>query len=422
MALVKDASMEVGCENRTSTNENGVSLMEEKALMLDKTDMVKADEFPKLSDSDKLAMFGNDKELLTYYLGISEAMAEARRQKLQCFCDPRDTGMMAKLLQEGWKPKLILKDLKDEENTDLGLTSKQTALDDSVSRDASDLESDGENDATEKAADGTDAEDSSKSFVCGVQGCSAHFTSLASYESHYHTSHNFVCHMCRRTFVSNFFLDVHLEENHDSYFQILSPKVDMYRCLVEGCSLKFRTADMRKDHLITAHKFPAKFLFHGPINEKAQKSKRSKARSSKYRKSKSNNVSSNEMETSRPSLETSPSLVCSEMNSVDFSSQPSKSSAEGMESPMMEDQGRPQADCVKVKRGGRGSGCGTGRGKGGRAPANICFGRSSQRAFQRGSGNRGRHWHQIRGMDVDTTIDIEKVDFTDMAESLEDNV
>lgn len=40
---------------------------------------------------------------------------------------------------------------------------------------------------------------------------------------------------------------------------ILSPF--QYQCLVEGCGQKFRTSEYRKDHLISAHKYPPDFRF-----------------------------------------------------------------------------------------------------------------------------------------------------------------
>lgn len=138
-----------------------------------------------------------------------------------------------------------------------GYQTKQTALD---------LEDKKEEDfAIDK--DSMDTEDS-RLFECGQQGCTKKFSSLATYESHYHSCHHFVCATCRRVFVSSFMLDVHIQENHDSYFQILSSRIDMYQCLLESCGLKFRTQDLRKDHLVNIHKYPSNFSFHKPISEK----------------------------------------------------------------------------------------------------------------------------------------------------------
>ncbi|GFR82692.1 zinc finger protein 511-like [Elysia marginata] len=253
-----------------------------------------------------------------------------------------------------------------------------------------------------------------------------------SHESHYHTSHSFVCHVCRRVFVSNFLLEVHLEENHDSYFQVLSPRIDMYRCLVESCCLKFRTSDLRKDHLVTVHKFPAPFSFHAPINQKARKTKPAKK---KPRENKTKDSCNTAMETTdlNPNESSSP-LSSSTSSSTNTGTcitgvAPSPSSVTAsqsgvppslaMEVDVRRDasqkpifKGQQQNRSKKQAQRSRG-------GRGGRVPPTICFGRGSQRAFQHQRGGaRGRHWHQGT-MDVDTTVDIEKVDFTDLVESLE---
>ncbi|XP_044896849.1 zinc finger protein 511 isoform X1 [Felis catus] len=86
-------------------------------------------------------------------------------------------------------------------------------------------------------------------FTCQVAGCCQVFDSLEDYEHHYHTLHRNVCSFCRRAFPSVHLLDVHILEWHDSLFQILSERQDMYQCLVEGCAEKFKTSKDRKDHL-----------------------------------------------------------------------------------------------------------------------------------------------------------------------------
>jgi len=139
-----------------------------------------------------------------------------------------------------------------------GFHSKQTALDEVGGKDEECLG---------QALDSMETE-VSRSFVCGEHGCNKKFSSLSAYESHYHSCHHFVCSTCRRVLVSSFMLDIHIQENHDSYFNILCTRIDMYQCLLENCGLKFRTPDLRKDHLVKVHKYPANFSFHKPIFEK----------------------------------------------------------------------------------------------------------------------------------------------------------
>ncbi|KAJ3610328.1 hypothetical protein NHX12_022421 [Muraenolepis orangiensis] len=98
-------------------------------------------------------------------------------------------------------------------------------------------------------------------FGCHAWGCCQVFRSVEEYEHHYNSMHRQVCSSCRRAFPSARLLDVHIEEWHDSLFDILSQSQDMYQCLVEGCGLKFRTSKQRKDHLIQVHKYPPDFRF-----------------------------------------------------------------------------------------------------------------------------------------------------------------
>ncbi|RUS72793.1 hypothetical protein EGW08_019453 [Elysia chlorotica] len=385
-------------------------------------------EIPKLTESDRLELFGGDEELLSYYLGLRDAAAKMRQSGVECHCDPRDEKMVARLKVEGWQPRVLVKDLRcDGDNSDLGFVNKQTALDEGAKKVDSDLDSGSDSEIGERGQSKLESEKENtiESFVCGVQGCSAQFTSLASHESHYHTSHNFVCHVCRRVFVSNFLLDIHLEENHDSYFQVLSPKIDMYRCLVESCALKFRTAELRKDHLVTVHKFPAPFSFHGPINHKSPKPKSSKKKAGAN--ANRNRNSSSSMDSSESTLPdatlTLPSS--SELNTVPISanspSEPVPTSPAAMDVEDLsadvstKDSGSSQDKGRHSNRGKKPAQ--RSRGRGGRMPATICFGRGSQRAFQH--RGRGRHWHQTQAMDAETTVDIEKVDFSDLVESLD---
>ncbi|XP_058400327.1 zinc finger protein 511 [Diceros bicornis minor] len=101
-------------------------------------------------------------------------------------------------------------------------------------------------------------------FTCQVAGCCQVFDALEDYEHHYHTLHRNVCSFCKRAFPSGHLLDVHILEWHDSLFQILSERQDMYQCLVEGCTEKFKTSKDRKDHLVNRHLYPVDFRFDKP--------------------------------------------------------------------------------------------------------------------------------------------------------------
>uniref|UniRef100_A0A8C5TYV8 Zinc finger protein 511 n=1 Tax=Malurus cyaneus samueli TaxID=2593467 RepID=A0A8C5TYV8_9PASS len=101
-------------------------------------------------------------------------------------------------------------------------------------------------------------------FSCHISGCSQVFDTLESYEHHYNTLHRNVCSFCKRSFPSGNLLDIHILEWHDSLFQIMAEKQNMYQCLVEGCTEKFKSSKDRKDHLVTVHLYPADFRFDRP--------------------------------------------------------------------------------------------------------------------------------------------------------------
>ncbi|XP_037660325.1 zinc finger protein 511 isoform X3 [Choloepus didactylus] len=101
-------------------------------------------------------------------------------------------------------------------------------------------------------------------FTCQVAGCCQVFDTLEGYEHHYHTRHRHACSFCKRAFPSAHLLDTHILEWHDALFQILSERQDMYQCLVEGCTEKFKTSSARKDHMVRLHLYPADFWFDKP--------------------------------------------------------------------------------------------------------------------------------------------------------------
>ncbi|KAM4702617.1 zinc finger protein 511 [Rhinophrynus dorsalis] len=107
-------------------------------------------------------------------------------------------------------------------------------------------------------------------FKCETAGCTHVFDTIESYEHHYNTLHRNVCSSCKRSFPSARLLDIHILEWHDSFFQVMSEKANMYQCLVEGCAEKFKTGAERKDHLIKSHLYPPDFRFDKPKKAKSK--------------------------------------------------------------------------------------------------------------------------------------------------------
>ncbi|NXP53342.1 ZN511 protein, partial [Heliornis fulica] len=106
-------------------------------------------------------------------------------------------------------------------------------------------------------------------FSCHISGCRQVFDTLDGYEHHYNTLHRNVCSFCKRSFPSGHLLDIHILEWHDSLFQIMAEKQNMYKCLVEVCAEKFKSSKDRKDHLISVHLYPPDFRFDKPKKVKS---------------------------------------------------------------------------------------------------------------------------------------------------------
>ena len=109
--------------------------------------------------------------------------------------------------------------------------------------------------------------DHSEKIGCDLVGCQKTFTSVASYEAHYSSFHRNTCLECHRTFPSNFLLDLHILENHDVLFKLMSNAKYTYRCLVESCPDKFSSDNERKEHLVNVHNYPANFRFNRPTRK-----------------------------------------------------------------------------------------------------------------------------------------------------------
>ncbi|KAK1126681.1 hypothetical protein K0M31_004307 [Melipona bicolor] len=112
-----------------------------------------------------------------------------------------------------------------------------------------------------------------KEFSCYITGCQATFNTLIDFEMHYNSNHRYVCGECKKSLPNSRFLDIHIQETHDSFFQILSMKQPMYQCYVSECDLKFINSTERKDHCINVHKFPKNFRFDNTVQCIKHKSK-----------------------------------------------------------------------------------------------------------------------------------------------------
>lgn len=102
------------------------------------------------------------------------------------------------------------------------------------------------------------------------------FTSYEDYEVHYRQAHVNRCSQCSKNFPTDHYLNLHIEENHDSLAVARRERGDktvsealnaessewpcanfvQYGCFIETCDRKCSTPQKRRLHLIDKHMFP----------------------------------------------------------------------------------------------------------------------------------------------------------------------
>ena len=103
--------------------------------------------------------------------------------------------------------------------------------------------------------------DDEESTCCELCGQSV---ANSDYDHHYESVHVHCCSFCGRVYPSAHLLSIHLEENHDSFFVVMSEKKNMFQCLVEDksqCSKTFRTALERDAHMVSDHFYVSGYSF-----------------------------------------------------------------------------------------------------------------------------------------------------------------
>lgn len=98
-------------------------------------------------------------------------------------------------------------------------------------------------------------------FPCQIPGCPARFNQVYESEVHYNAVHKHNCSVCKKSLPSYHLLELHIQENHDSFFSILSEKKPSFQCFLPTCSCKFWSVEERRDHAISTHNFPPDFRF-----------------------------------------------------------------------------------------------------------------------------------------------------------------
>ncbi|XP_063976413.1 uncharacterized protein LOC135162160 [Diachasmimorpha longicaudata] len=110
-----------------------------------------------------------------------------------------------------------------------------------------------------------------KEFSCNAPGCASTFKTLVEFEMHYNGCHSFTCIECRKIRPTERLLDIHIQETHDSFFQVLAEKKPMYQCFVSDCPEKFSSPTERRNHSIKIHKFPRNYRYDESLKQKSER-------------------------------------------------------------------------------------------------------------------------------------------------------
>ncbi|KAJ2875608.1 hypothetical protein GGH93_001482 [Coemansia aciculifera] len=84
--------------------------------------------------------------------------------------------------------------------------------------------------------------------------------SALAFERHYDQMHRNTCSACLAIFPSAHWLDLHVQELHDAFFDARVARGDKaFRCFLPACAKLFARPGKRRLHMIDKHKFPVNF-------------------------------------------------------------------------------------------------------------------------------------------------------------------
>ena len=70
------------------------------------------------------------------------------------------------------------------------------------------------------------------------------------------------CSECLSVLPTPYLLSIHVSEQHDSFFASqATQRMNVFRCLVEGCGSTFSSAAQRRQHLLDLHQIPLESCF-----------------------------------------------------------------------------------------------------------------------------------------------------------------
>ncbi|XP_037292833.1 protein lethal(2)k10201-like [Manduca sexta] len=104
------------------------------------------------------------------------------------------------------------------------------------------------------------------------------FTDEAVFIEH-NDNHRYACGQCKKVLPNPYLLDLHIRENHDSFFSAMAERKPSYCCFVEECTEKFSTPTDRLEHGVLVHKLPKDFRFDcRPKNKKKTNKPKNKSK------------------------------------------------------------------------------------------------------------------------------------------------
>ncbi|KAJ2741739.1 hypothetical protein GGI20_004974 [Coemansia sp. BCRC 34301] len=101
-------------------------------------------------------------------------------------------------------------------------------------------------------------------IICHDAPClgSVVLPSTLAFERHYDQMHRNTCSVCSAIFPSVHWLDLHVQELHDAFFDARIARGDSaFRCFLPTCPELFACPDKRRLHMIDRHKFPINFTW-----------------------------------------------------------------------------------------------------------------------------------------------------------------
>jgi len=125
-------------------------------------------------------------------------------------------------------------------------------------------------------------------FQCNAPGCFQTFNQVYESEAHYRAVHVFSCSVCKKSLPSNHLLELHIQENHDSFFSLLCERKASYECFLPTCDNKFWNSSERRDHAISSHDFPPDFRFDEAKNTASGSRRNNKKQQKKPKPAKNN--------------------------------------------------------------------------------------------------------------------------------------